>query len=213
MWNEYSCYLIYLVESPFRHIFQEQITDLTLVYRNDIGTSAKHKQYPTNVLEHILRLVQSLKHLSITDLPLFYSSSLTICYSCTLSTLNVCVNRFEDCLALLDGRFKQLTTFIVSIDTHNYRISKNYNKVNWYFISFLMKRLLFTIILGSSAELEMLFFELLVCNKEIWYSSFTSSSSYVESWRINSGYYEQRSNDICWWYPDSWWNSCSHTTT
>ena len=177
MWNEYSCYLIYLVQTLFRHIFQEQIIDLALVYRTDIRTSTKHNQYSTNVLEHILRLFQSLNHLSITNLALFYSSSFPICHSCTLSTLNVCVNRFEDCLAILDGRFKQLTTFIVSIDTHNFRISQNYNKVNWYFIFFFMKRLFFTIILGTSAELEMLFFDMLVCNKEIWYSSITSSPS------------------------------------
>ncbi len=83
---------------------------------------------------HILQFFKILKHLSITDLPLFLSfrnSSLNTCYSSTLCKLHVCVNRFEDCLALLDGRLKQLTTFFVNIDTHNYRISVNYNKVNF----------------------------------------------------------------------------------
>jgi hypothetical protein len=123
-------FFIHLVEYPFRHLFQEQITNLTLVYKNGIDSSIKHGQYPTNALEHTLRLFQVVKHLSISNLLSYCHSSLHIYYCSNLCKLNIYVNRFEDCLAFLDGRFKQLTTFIVCMNSHNYRISKNYNRVN-----------------------------------------------------------------------------------
>ncbi len=68
--------------------------------------------------------IRFTKLLSLRHLPLTTCSSSTICKLC------VYVNHFEDCLALLDGRLKQLTTFIVSIGSYNYRTSINFKKVS-----------------------------------------------------------------------------------
>ncbi|CAF4437812.1 unnamed protein product [Rotaria socialis] len=109
-------------KSPFRRIFQQQITDLILVYKSDINILLE-RQYQNGVHEYILKFFESLKHLSITGLPSLLSLNnlpLTICYSSTLYKLSVFVNRFGDCLALLDGRLKQLTMFIVIIENTVY---------------------------------------------------------------------------------------------
>ncbi|CAF4706241.1 unnamed protein product, partial [Rotaria sp. Silwood2] len=59
--------------------------------------------------------------LSLRNLPL------TTCSSSILYKLCINLNCFEDCLALLDGRLKQLTTFIVNIDSTDYHSSIVYN--------------------------------------------------------------------------------------
>ncbi len=92
------------------------------------------------------------KLLSLRNLPLTAYSSSTICKLC------VDVNRFEDCLALLDGRLKQLTTFIVTIQSYDYRTSINYKKVCLDINFFQVKNIVF-LFLGSFAEFEILFFE------------------------------------------------------
>ncbi|CAF4328732.1 unnamed protein product, partial [Rotaria sordida] len=65
----------------------------------------------------------SPSRLSLDNLPL------TICSSSTLYKLSVSVTNFGDCLALLDGRLKQLTTFIVIIDNMIYNSSIVYNMI------------------------------------------------------------------------------------
>ncbi|CAF2701700.1 unnamed protein product [Rotaria sp. Silwood2] len=104
-------------ESPFRRIIQEQITDLIFLYKYDNRILLKW-EYSNDVSD-----IGSIKLLSRRNLPLTAYSSSTICKLC------VHVNRFEDCLALLDGRLKQLTTFIVTIENHDYRTSINYKKL------------------------------------------------------------------------------------
>ncbi|CAF3001057.1 unnamed protein product [Rotaria sp. Silwood2] len=103
-------------ESPFRRIIQEQITDLIFLYKYDNRILLKW-EYSNDVSD-----IGFIKLLSLRNLPLTAYSSSTICKLC------VHVNRFEDCLALLDGRLKQLTTFIVTIENHDYRTSINYKK-------------------------------------------------------------------------------------
>ncbi len=90
---------------------------------------------------YILKFFENLKHLSITGSPRLLSLRnlpLTTCSSSTVSKLCVYVNRFEDCLALLDGRLKHLTTFTVIMDYANYDSSVVYNMV-----SLLIIRLIF----------------------------------------------------------------------
>ncbi|CAF3994809.1 unnamed protein product [Rotaria sordida] len=60
---------------------------------------------------------------SFHNLPLTAYSS-----SSTIYKLSICVNIiFENCIALLDGRIKQLTSFIVKITDENYQLSIVYN--------------------------------------------------------------------------------------
>ncbi|CAF4894199.1 unnamed protein product, partial [Rotaria sp. Silwood2] len=100
-------------ESPFRHIFQQQITDLILVFENDFNEiSVKH--YTTDVYEYILKFFKNLKNLSIIEsFPHFspplalYNLPLTTFFSSTLNKLCIDLMNYEDCLALLDGRLKQ----------------------------------------------------------------------------------------------------------
>ncbi|CAF1473202.1 unnamed protein product [Rotaria sordida] len=82
----------FIDDSLFGHIFKQQITDLVL---------------------HL-----SIVSASINDYPplsLYISPPLTFSSS-TLTKLCINVHAFDDCLSLLDGRFKQLTTFIVQDD-------------------------------------------------------------------------------------------------
>ncbi|CAF3851792.1 unnamed protein product, partial [Rotaria sp. Silwood1] len=119
-------------ESPFQHTFQQQISDLILVYKSNIDILLE-RQYPNGVHEYILKFFKNLKHLSISGFPSLLTlrdSSLTSCSSSTLYKLCVFVNCFEECLALLDGRLKQLTTFIVIIDHPDYDSSVVYNMDN-----------------------------------------------------------------------------------
>jgi hypothetical protein len=129
----------YLVESPFRHICQQQITDLILVYKSDIDILLE-RQYPKGVHGYILKFFENLKHLSISGLPSLLTLGdlpLTTCSSSTLYKLCIDVNYFEDCLALLDGRLKQLTTFIVYISSTLSHSSVVYNMVSLYIIRFI----------------------------------------------------------------------------
>jgi hypothetical protein len=133
-------------ESSFAHIFQRQIRDLTLVFENGFNEmSVKH--YSTDVYEHILNFVENLQHLSFIGSRPHYYPPLTLynlCYprffSSTLSKLSIYVMSFEDCLALLDGRLKQLTTFIVFLDDMNHYSSNLY-----YMVTFISNRLIFNL--------------------------------------------------------------------
>ncbi|CAF1500552.1 unnamed protein product [Rotaria sordida] len=102
----------FTVESPFRRIFQRQITDLILVFENDFNElSVKH--YTTDVYGYILKFFENLKHLSIIgSFPHFFPPL---------------VLHF---LALLDGRLQQLTTLIVAIGDMAYHSSNVYNMGN-----------------------------------------------------------------------------------
>ncbi|CAF1177881.1 unnamed protein product [Rotaria sp. Silwood1] len=117
-------------KSIFQHIFKYQITELILE-NNDNNDYADEnispKEYNKNVYVSILTLFENLQSLSIVgsftssypplsivDLP-----STTFCSS-TLTKLCINIRSLDDCLYLLDGRIKRLTTFIVQIrDIHN----------------------------------------------------------------------------------------------
>jgi hypothetical protein len=87
------------------------------------------------VYEYSLKFFKNLKHmsvfgclrlLSIDDLASINWLSLNI------SKLCVKVGNFGDCFALLDGRLKQLTTFIVNVNTPYGNLSTIYNMVSLY---------------------------------------------------------------------------------
>lgn len=128
-----------LVESPFRRIFQQQITDLTLVYNNNSNILLMNKN-AKYVFEYTLKIFENLKHLSVIGLTPIFSTryvSLAACLSSNLYKLCLNVNCFEDCFALLDGRFKHLTMLSVNInDTEHYSSVVN-NIVSLYIIRFI----------------------------------------------------------------------------
>jgi hypothetical protein len=114
--------LFYLDDSIFQNIFKKQITDLILHNNDERTTQMSLKTYFTNVYERTMVLFQNLKTLKIdetsaNDYPLFSYclESPTTYFSSTLTVLCIIVCCFGDCLSLLDGHLKQLTTFIVQI--------------------------------------------------------------------------------------------------
>ncbi|CAF2898294.1 unnamed protein product [Rotaria sp. Silwood2] len=134
--NEKIVSSYFTVESPFRRIFQQQITDLILVFEKDFNEiSSVH--YTIDVYGYILKFFVNLKHLSIIGLfphcfPFvqFRDIPLNICFSSTLCKLSISIENLEDCYALLDGRLKQLTTLIVDIIHSKYHSSNIYNTDN-----------------------------------------------------------------------------------
>ncbi|CAF3892744.1 unnamed protein product, partial [Rotaria sordida] len=113
-------------KSPFRYIFQEQITDLILVFEKNFN-AISNKFYITNLYGYVFNLFVNLKHFSIFELfqyrfPClkFRQLPLTICFSSTLYKLSLYIQNLQDCYALLDGRLKELTTLIVHIVQPDY---------------------------------------------------------------------------------------------
>ena len=110
-----------LDESPFGQVCKEQITNLTLVI-NENDTEIDKTKYTKNVYAPILAFFENLKSLSITssctdNSTRFWSfnTPTTVFVSSTLTKLCINVYYFTDCLLLLDGRLKQLTTLIVDV--------------------------------------------------------------------------------------------------
>ncbi|CAF1599668.1 unnamed protein product [Rotaria sordida] len=117
-------------KSIFQHIFKYQITELILEnndnydYEEGIISS---KEYNKNVYIPILTLFKNLQSLSIVGSSMLSYPPLSILnlplnIFCSLNLTKLCiyVNSLDDCLYLLDGHLKQLTTFIVQIkNIHN----------------------------------------------------------------------------------------------
>ncbi|CAF4076435.1 unnamed protein product [Rotaria magnacalcarata] len=91
-------------ESLLRSVFQQQITSLILVNDDKGAIIGSLNEYTRNIYVHILNFFKNLTHLNIIG------PNIMLCP----------VENFDDCLYLLDGRLKQLTTFnvnVYSIDT------------------------------------------------------------------------------------------------
>lgn len=128
-----------LDKSNFGRIVKQQITDLILM------TSGKHdiltmKDYTRNICARIIDFCENLKYLNIDQSSLegyhfvsFSGLPSTIFSSLTLTKLSIRVHHFEDCLCLLDGRLKQLNTFIVRIDHIDNHSSIVHKIVSFYF--------------------------------------------------------------------------------
>ncbi|CAF1354061.1 unnamed protein product [Adineta steineri] len=126
----------FTVKSPFRRIFQQQITDLILVFENDYHEKLC-EYYTTDVYGFIFEFFENLKHLSIIELSpnsfpplLLHNLPSTTCYSSVLYKLCITVMYYDDLLALLDGRIKQLNTLNVTIAEQDCYLSNIYNMNN-----------------------------------------------------------------------------------
>ncbi|CAM4798896.1 unnamed protein product [Rotaria magnacalcarata] len=118
--------------SLFQHIDQQQITDLILISNENYIEQVLTKD-TNNVYVTILDFFKNLNHLSILPSsvndypplslyclpPMTFSSSI-------LTELCINTNNFDDCLALLDGRLKQLTSLILQVN-YIYKTSTSYN--------------------------------------------------------------------------------------
>ncbi|CAF3021557.1 unnamed protein product [Rotaria sp. Silwood2] len=109
-------------ESIFRHIFQDQITELILQNNDNNSHERLLKDYTETVYVFILSFFKNLNHLSIIESSITDYPPVSICHSPStafsseiLTKLCIDVFTFDDCLYLLDGRLKQLITFIVRI--------------------------------------------------------------------------------------------------
>ncbi|CAF4199783.1 unnamed protein product [Rotaria sordida] len=85
-------------ESTLRHIFKQEIKKLYLINKD-------HEQY-LNIIETSI--------CAYPDLSIRYLSS-NIFSSSILTYLSINVGTLTDCIYLLDGRLKQLNTFIIRI--------------------------------------------------------------------------------------------------
>ena len=110
-----------LDESSLRSIFQEQITNLILI-NNDKHAMTCSSNYTEKIYAHILIFFKNLKILSIIDPSVVSYPPLSLCHlpsttfsSPILTHLYINVDTFDDCLCLLDGRLKQLTTLFVTV--------------------------------------------------------------------------------------------------
>jgi hypothetical protein len=89
---------------------------------------------------YIMKFFGNLKHLSLIgsccsfSRLVFSNLSSTTFSSSTLNKLRIQVLNYEDCLTVLDGRFKQLRTLIVDILDMGRRLSNVYNMVSLHFI-------------------------------------------------------------------------------
>jgi hypothetical protein len=89
------------------------------------------KHYTKDVYDYILKFFENLEHLSIIEAYPRYYPPLTFRYlSFTLSKLSVRIISYEDCLALLDGGLKQLTSFTVVINVMQHYSSNLYHMVS-----------------------------------------------------------------------------------
>jgi hypothetical protein len=103
-----------------RHIFKQQITKLHLMNKDCELAIRSLKDYTNKVYAHILTYFENLEYLNVIETPIHAYPALLIdsLLSTTFSSLTLtylCINvaNFNDCLYLLDGRLKQLSTLIV----------------------------------------------------------------------------------------------------
>ena len=120
--TKYLIIIFCLDDSSLRYIFRQQITDLILRNRDEIFKIGSCKDYTVNVYAHILDVFENLKHFSVIETfnmsyPALALSNLpsTMFSSSTLTQLCIDVFTLDDCLYLLYGRLKQLTTLIIRI--------------------------------------------------------------------------------------------------
>ncbi|UJR35513.1 hypothetical protein I4U23_028267 [Adineta vaga] len=107
------------------------LQDLTLVFEN-VSYQASLEFYTVHLYDRILKICENLEHLSyIGSYPHYYPGlkltnvPFTSFSSSTLNKLSIRLKCFDDCLALLDGRLKQLMTLIIVIESMEYDSSND----------------------------------------------------------------------------------------
>ncbi|CAF1478142.1 unnamed protein product [Adineta steineri] len=105
-------------KSPIIHLLKEQIKFITLKIRNELFNDISY----TYVCERILSVCEKCTYLDINQSEMVRFSrfsiddhSQNICYSSYLHTLIIRVKTFDDCLFLLDGRLKSLSSLTVRV--------------------------------------------------------------------------------------------------
>lgn len=136
--NDFFSDIIYLCleENRFIYIFK-QITRLVITFDNKKKYLPKEERI--NVFTHILSVFNNIHYLklygpseSCVHQFSFEDRSPTF-FSSTLKELHIHVLWFSDCLYLLDGRFNQLQTLIVTIDSIvSQKSTINNNKVSYF---------------------------------------------------------------------------------
>jgi hypothetical protein len=123
-----------------RNIFKYQITNLVLVTNDHYNMISSLKTYSTDVYAYILTFFEQLRYLTIVpsfnnDYPPLSLSDIpsTTLLSTILTHLSINVSSFDDCFAILDGRFNQLSTFIVKIPYITNFSSIVHNSVSFQF--------------------------------------------------------------------------------
>jgi hypothetical protein len=111
-----------LDDSPFAHVFKEQILQLVVILPENSGI-VPWTEASSNVFYRIINTFSNLTHLDFGCCDPSLSTELSFdglpanaCFSSTLVDLRVDVNAFDDCLRLLDGRLEHLQRFIVEVD-------------------------------------------------------------------------------------------------
>ncbi|CAF2941966.1 unnamed protein product [Rotaria sp. Silwood2] len=125
-------------DSPFRHIFKQQITKLDLINEDWECAIESLIDYTKKVYAHILTCFENLEHLNVIQTSIRAYPGLAVRYlpssvfsSSTLTYLCINVGTLTDCLCLLDGRLKQLTTFIVRVYCMDIDSSINHTMVEY----------------------------------------------------------------------------------
>ncbi len=122
-------------DSILHHLLTQQITHL------NIDASYKPKSKASEILSSIFALILSIcqRLINLNFCQLFSDRMITICIhnfpstsciSSTLTKLKVTVATFDDCLYLLDGHFKCLSTFIIHVEEIWSSVSNKNDKVN-----------------------------------------------------------------------------------
>jgi hypothetical protein len=113
---------LYLDESPFAHIFKNQISHLTITITDD-SEALSLDVLAENVYARLFTSFTSLTHLEFGTYKSSQELSLVlrnlpsnICFSSNIVNLCVKVLYFDDCLCLLDGRLYQMNTLTVIVD-------------------------------------------------------------------------------------------------
>jgi hypothetical protein len=126
-----------LDDSRFGQICKQRITNLTLIINED-NTEKDEEECTKNVYAPVLSFFENLKSLSmISSCTLNYprlcsfEPSEKVFSSSTLTKLCIDVSDFTDCLLLLDGRLKQLTTLIVRVHMITRHLQTFDNQVNF----------------------------------------------------------------------------------
>ncbi len=113
----------YIVDtSPFVDIFKKQITHLTVPI-NDTESTLPLTHLSINFYARIFSLFRNLIDLDFGPISsrqrypelTIYNLPPKNCFSSRITNLRIGVVTLDDCLCLLDGRLKQLHTFIVRI--------------------------------------------------------------------------------------------------
>ncbi|CAF2482662.1 unnamed protein product [Rotaria sp. Silwood2] len=118
-----SCSLRYFTDdSSLQRIFKQQIKKLDLINEDSELAVESLKNYTKKVYAHILTYFENLEYLNVIETSISGYPGLVVHYlplntfsSVILTYLCINVATLTDCLYVLDGRLKQLSTFIVRI--------------------------------------------------------------------------------------------------